>query len=384
MIASHPPMSHSAAPSAPHLQTLSYEQAGVNYDLIDPLKLQAQRAAASTAANLQAHGFSEVTASRGESAYVVDVGPFYLASIVECLGSKALVADEMKALTGRSFYAGIAQDTIAMAINDLITVGATPLVVQAYWAAGGSDWFSDAQRAQALVEGWKAACDTCGVSWGGGETPALAGIVESGRIDLAASCTGIINPKQRLSVGDKLGAGDAIVLLASSGIHANGLSLARKLVERLPQGYLTEVEPGLSYGEALLAPTQLYSPVTEALYRAGISPHYCANITGHGWRKLLRHPGRFTYRIHTVPPVTPVLKFIQTHAQQDDQEAYSTLNMGAGFALFVPATDAARTVEVAQAQGISAWVAGQVEEGPKRLLIEPLGIEFGEDALQLR
>ncbi len=377
-------MSHSAAPSAPHLQTLSYEQAGVNYDLIDPLKLQAQRAAASTAANLQAHGFSEVTASRGESAYVVDVGPFYLASIVECLGSKALVADEMKALTGRSFYAGIAQDTIAMAINDLITVGATPLVVQAYWAAGGSDWFSDAQRAQALVEGWKAACDTCGVSWGGGETPALAGIVESGRIDLAASCTGIINPKQRLSVGDKLGAGDAIVLLASSGIHANGLSLARKLVERLPQGYLTEVEPGLSYGEALLAPTQLYSPVTEALYRAGISPHYCANITGHGWRKLLRHPGRFTYRIHTVPPVTPVLKFIQTHAQQDDQEAYSTLNMGAGFALFVPATDAARTVEVAQAQGISAWVAGQVEEGPKRLLIEPLGIEFGEDALQLR
>jgi phosphoribosylformylglycinamidine cyclo-ligase len=384
MFAPHPPMSHSAPPSPTATQTLSYEQAGVNYDLIDPLKLQAQRAAASTAVNLQAHGFTEVAASRGESAYVVDVGPFYLASIVECLGSKALVADEMKALTGRSFYAGIAQDTIAMAINDLITVGATPLVVQAYWAAGGSDWFSDAQRAQALVEGWKAACDTCGVSWGGGETPALAGIVEGGRIDLAASCTGIINPKQRLSVGDKLGAGDAIVLLASSGIHANGLSLARKLVERLPRGYLTEVEPGLSYGEALLAPTLLYSPVTEALARAGISPHYCANITGHGWRKLLRHPGRFTYRIHTVPPVNPVLKFIQTHAQQDDQEAYSTLNMGAGFALFVPAHEAARTVEVARAQGIAAWVAGQVEEGPKRLLIEPVGVEFGEDALQLR
>ena len=87
------------------------------------------------------------SASRGESAYVVDVGPFYLASIVECLGSKAMVADAMQALTGRSHYAAIAQDTIAMAVNDLITVGATPLVVQAYWAAGGSEWFADAGRA---------------------------------------------------------------------------------------------------------------------------------------------------------------------------------------------------------------------------------------------
>ncbi|MDC8784352.1 AIR synthase-related protein [Roseateles koreensis] len=370
------------APSSP--DTLSYEQAGVNYDLIDPLKISAQRAAAATGAHLAGHGFSEVLASRGESAYVVDVGPFYIASIVECLGTKTLVADEMRQLTGKSYYDGIAQDTIAMAINDLITVGATPLVVQAYWAAGGSDWFGDKQRAQSLVEGWKRACDVCAVAWGGGETPALAGIVESGRIDLAASCTGLINPKERLSVGDKLGAGDAIVLLASSGIHANGLSLARKLVERLPQGYLTEIEPGLTYGDALLAPTVLYSPVTEALFKAGIQPHYCANITGHGWRKLLRHPGQFTYRIHTVPPVTPVLKFMQEHARQDDREAYSTLNMGAGFAIFVPAADAARTVEVAKACGIDAWVAGQLEAGEKQLLIEPLNIRFSDDDLQLR
>ena len=373
-------------PAAPTEQstTLSYEQAGVNYDLIDPLKVAAQRAAAATGSHLATHGFTEVAASRGESAYVVDVGPFYIASIVECLGSKALVADEMKQLTGKSWYDSIAQDTIAMAINDLITVGATPLVVQAYWAAGGSDWFSDAQRAQALVAGWKRACDTCKVAWGGGETPALAGIVADGRIDLAASCTGIINPKERLSVGDKLAPGDAIVLLASSGIHANGLSLARKLVERLPKGYLTEVSPGLSYGEALLAPTVLYSPVTEALYAAAITPHYCANITGHGWRKLLRHPAAHTYRIHTVPAVTPVLKFIQEHAKQDDKEAYSTLNMGAGFALFVKQEDAQRTVEIAKAQGIDAVVAGQIEAGPKKLVIEPLGIEFGDDALQLR
>jgi phosphoribosylformylglycinamidine cyclo-ligase len=370
--------------TSPPSTPLTYDQAGVDYAQIDPLKVAAQRAAASTATQLAAHGFAEVAASRGESAYVVDVGPFYLASIVECLGSKALVADEMARLTGKSYYAQIAQDTIAMAVNDLITVGATPLVVQAYWAAGGSDWFGDAERAQALVAGWKAACETCGVAWGGGETPALAGIVEAGRIDLAASCTGLVNPKQRLSLGDRLQAGDAIVLLASSGIHANGLSLARKLLDRLPRGYLSEVAPGSTYGDALLAPTTLYSPVTEALWQAGITPHYCANITGHGWRKLLRHPAAFTYRITQIPPVPPVLRFMQQQAQLDDREAYGTLNMGAGFALFVAAADAERCVEVARAQGIDALLAGHVEAGPKRLLVQPLGLQWGGADLHLR
>lgn len=363
---------------------LTYDQAGVNYDLIDPLKIAAQRAAAATGTHLGGHGFSEVGASRGESAYVVDVGPMYLASIVECLGTKPLVADDMARLTGKSYYDGIAQDTIAMAVNDLITVGATPLVVQAYWAAGGSDWFNDAQRSQALVAGWKKACDTCQVAWGGGETPALAGIVADGRVDLASSCTGIISPKSRLSVGDKLGAGDAIVFLAASGIHANGLSLARKLAERLPQGYLTDIGNGQSYGEALLVPTTLYSPVTEALAKAGITPHYCANVTGHGWRKLMRHPKALTYRITAVPPKTAVLDFMQRECQLDDHEAYGTLNMGAGFALYLAADQAERAVEISRGLGIDAWVAGRVEDGPKRVVIEPLNVTFDGDELQLR
>src|ERR1700729_2787300 len=92
-------------PADPH--ALSYGGSGVDYDRIDPLKVAAQRAAATTAVHLDARGFSEVQASRGESAYVVDVGPFYLASIVECLGSKALVADAMAELTGKSYYQGI-------------------------------------------------------------------------------------------------------------------------------------------------------------------------------------------------------------------------------------------------------------------------------------
>lgn len=364
---------------------LTYEQSGVDYDRIDPLKVAAQRAAASTASQLALHGFSELQGSRGESAYVIDIGPFFLASIVECLGTKALIADEMARLTGTSRFGAIAQDTIAMAVNDLITVGATPLVVQAYWAAGGSDWFDDGERSRALVEGWKRACEVCGVAWGGGETPALAGVVEAGRIDLAASCTGLVNPKQRLSLGDALAPGDAIVLLASSGIHANGVSLARKLATTLPQGYMTPIDAaGTRYGDALLAPTTLYSPVTEALWRAGVSVHYSVNVTGHGWRKLLRHAKALTYRITQLPPVPPVLAFIAREAGHDAREAYSTLNMGAGFALFVAAADAQRTVEVARAQGVEAWISGCVEAGRKELVIEPLNLRFADADLKLR
>jgi phosphoribosylformylglycinamidine cyclo-ligase len=365
-------------------EPLTYQQAGVDYARIDPLKILAQQAAAATAPNLARHGLAEVAASRGESAYVVDCGEFYLASITECLGTKALVADAMRAVTGRSYYDRIAQDTLAMAINDIITVGATPVSVHAYWAAGGSDWFDDEARARDLVAGWRAACDACGVAWGGGETPALAGVVAEGRIDLAASCVGLVRPKSRLTLGEKLAAGDAIVLLASSGIHANGVSLARKLAERVAGGFGAELDDGALYGDALLAPTTLYSPVTEALAAASIVPHYSANITGHGWRKLMRHPGSFTYRIHTLPPVPPVLRFIEKQAGIDKREAYGSLNMGAGFALYVDRADAKRVVEIAAAHGVRAWTAGEVEAGPRSVVIEPLGLTFAAGELHVR
>ncbi|MEP6610118.1 MAG: AIR synthase-related protein [Burkholderiaceae bacterium] len=368
--------------------SLDYKKAGVDYAQIDPVKVLAQRTAAETAHNLAQHGLAEVSASRGESAYVVDCGDFYIASITECLGTKALVADAMRALpgnnTGRTYYDSIAQDTLAMAINDIITVGATPVSVHAYWAAGGSEWFADQARARDLVEGWKIACDRCGVSWGGGETPALAGVVEAGRADLAASCVGIVRPKSRLTLGDALSEGDAIVLLASSGIHANGISLARKLAERLPQGYATRLDDGAFFGDRLLTPTLLYSPVTAALAASGIVPHYCVNITGHGWRKLMRHRGAFTYRIDALPAVPPVLRFIQQRAGIDDREAYGNLNMGAGFAVFVRNTDAQRTLDVARRVGVDAIVAGRVESGPKQILIEPLKLTFTADDLHVR
>jgi phosphoribosylformylglycinamidine cyclo-ligase len=112
--------------------------------------------------------------------------------------------------------------------------------------------------------------------------------------------------------------------------------------------------------------------------------HYASNITGHGWRKLLRHPRPLRYRVHTLPDVPPVLSFIQRHCGQDDREAYGTLNMGAGFALFVPPQQAERTVEVAAGHGVVAIVAGEVQAGDKELLIEPLGLRFAADELRLR
>ena len=93
---------------------------------------------------------------------------------------------------------------------------------------------------------------------------------------------------------------------------------------------------------------------------------------------------QLTYRITQVPPVPPVLDFIAREADHDAREAYSTLNMGAGFALFVAAADAERTVQVARAAGVEAWVAGAVEEGPKQLFIEPLDVHFSGESLQLR
>jgi len=363
---------------------IDYSSAGVDYHRIDALKIRAQQAALSTARHLAARGHHELERSRGESAYVIEAGGILIASVTECLGTKSLVADAVRPISGRTHYDTLAQDTIAMAVNDLVTVGATPLAVQAYWAAGSSDWFADRERMEDLVRGWQRACDACRVSWGGGETPALNGVVAAGRVDLAASSFGIVPSRERLMLGEQLRAGDAIVLLAASGIHANGVSLARKLAERLPEGYATRLADGRSLGEALLDPTVLYVPVLEAVWAAGVIPHYAVNITGHGWRKLMRHPGSFTYRLMQAPPVPGVLEFLTRELPLEPREAYSSLNMGAGFALFVAPEQADATVRAARSAGVGAWRAGAVEAGPRRVVIDPLGIVYETDDLQLR
>jgi phosphoribosylformylglycinamidine cyclo-ligase len=360
---------------------LTYTKSGVDYSKIDPLKVMAQKAAKKTAKNLAP--FKEITQSRGESAHVFEVGDFYIASITECLGTKSLVADEVRKITGKTYYDRIAQDTIAMAVNDIITVGARPLTIHAYWAAGGSDWFSDEKKMHDLVTGWKKACGIAGAVWAGGETPSLSGIIERGAIDLAASCVGIVEPKSRLTLGKKLKEGDAIVLFESSGIHANGVTLARALAHKLDKGYRSDIE-GTIYGEALLSPTIIYSQVTEALFKEGVNIHYMSNITGHGWRKIMRHPSSFTYRITQIPPAPPVLRFIVRKAGIGMKDAYGTFNMGAGFAVFVAGEDALKVAKIAGKKGLKAYVCGVVSRGEKRIVIEPLGITFEGETLKVR
>ena len=305
---------------------LTYKQSGVNYKTIDYLKRIAQVAGKNTIKNLP-ENYKEVSASRGESAHVVDAGEYYFASVIEGLGTKSLVADEMYKLTGKTYYDNVAYDTVAMIVNDLITVGAKPLTLMAYFAAGSSDWFKDKKRADNLVTGWTKASNDSGVVWGGGETPVLSKIINKDSIDLAGSCFGIINPKKNLCLGDRLQAGDRIVLFESSGIHANGLTLARKIAENLPEGYLTKIDEGKTYGEVLLTPTIIYAKLIEDLLINNINIHYMVNVTGHGWRKLMRHKKKLTYRITDLPPVPEVLQFIVEQGKLDNKEAYGNFNI---------------------------------------------------------
>jgi phosphoribosylformylglycinamidine cyclo-ligase len=134
---------------------LTYAAAGVDYHRMDALKLTAQKAARQTGTNASGNGMVEVETSRGESAYVMNVRGQLIASITECLGTKALVADDMRLHSGRSHYDTIAQDTVAAALNDLVSVGATPVSIHAYWSTGNSEWFSDEERTGDLVQGGK-------------------------------------------------------------------------------------------------------------------------------------------------------------------------------------------------------------------------------------
>lgn len=364
---------------------LTYDSIGVKYELMDPFKKMAQAAAKTTSSNLKKFSMNEVEESRGESAYVWDEGDSFKSFVVEGLGTKNLIADEMAKLIGKSFYDQIAQDTVAMIVNDLIVVGAAPQVVNAYFAVGSSNWFLNQQRAKDLVDGWAKACNLSGAVWGGGETPTLKGIVDPETIDLAGSAIGIIRPKERLVTGEKLTAGDTILIIESSGIHANGLTLARTIASNLKDGYLTKLEDGSTYGEALLTPTHIYAKVISDLFDNGVDIHYMVNITGHGWRKLMRANKKLSYVINKIPEVSPLFKFIQEKSKNSDEEMYGNFNMGAGFAIYMPQ----KFVELAQKiikeqYNLESWQAGTVEEGPKQVVIKPKNINYKSETLGVR
>ncbi len=177
--------------------------------------------------------------------------------------------------------------------------------------------------------------------------------------------------------------GDVIIFLESSGVHANGLTLARKIAEKLPDGYATPLSDGTAYGEALLCPTPIYVPVVRDFSTTEV--HYAVNVTGHGWRKLMRARQPFEYVIHTLPQQLPIFDFIQTHGPVDEREMYSNYNMGAGFALFVNRDCVDEVLAHVQSLGFRAHQAGSIRASQqKRVIIEPKSIVFEADTLQVR
>lgn len=364
---------------------LSYEKSGVNYDRLDAFKRACQRAASPTADVLAAHGLSEPAGIRGESAYLLESPDEYLAHVEEGLGTKNLIADAMGKLTGKTWYKAIGIDTVATIVNDLATTGALPISVAMHAAVGDAEWFADAPRAEALAEGFAEACRSAGAVWGGGETPTLRGIVSPETIVLAGSAIGRIRPKHLRITGD-VQAGDAIVMVASSGVQTNGLTLCRALADRLPEGYLTKMRDGRSFGEALLDPSVIYVRLIAELQKARIRPHYAAHVTGHGWRKLMRLEEPFVYRIDSVRAPHPVFEFISEHGPVDLREAYATFNMGVGFALYLAPADVSKCLKIAANAGYDAWEAGAVYRDGNRKAVEiaPLGIQFDAETLQVR
>jgi phosphoribosylformylglycinamidine cyclo-ligase len=367
------------------MPALSYEQSGVRYDALDAFKRACQREAATTTGALGALGFSEPRGVRGESAYLIETPDGYLAHVEEGLGTKNLVADAMAERTGRSYYESIGIDTVATIVNDLITTGALPVSVAMHAAVGDSCWFDDQRRAQDLARGFARGCRESGAVWGGGETPALKGIVDPNTIVLAGSAVGRIAPKSNRIVGD-VRDGDAIMFLASSGVHTNGLTLCRALAQRLHDGYLTKLDDGRAYGEALLDPSVVYARYIAACQRAGLRPHYAAHVTGHGWRKLMRLDEPFVYRITEPRDPPPIFSFIMTRGPVELREMYATFNMGAGFAVYVDAAQVDSFLGVGREMGYDAWRAGTVarQGGRKAVEIAPLGITFEAESLQVR
>lgn len=358
----------------------------VDYEKIDPAKISGQRAARTTTHNLERFGFVELPASRGESSYVWDEGYWYRAGVMEGLGTKNLVADalDLKNPDASSNYRAIAQDSIAMIVNDLIVSGADPQLFWVHLAAGRSEWFSDERRIEAFNLGCAAVCNELGITWAGGESPVLPDIIEPHASEISGFVLGRIHPKHRYVPGDGLEASDAITLIGSSGIHSNGVSATRKLEERSPGIYDTVLPDRTTFGETILRPTNLYVKLVQSLLENRTKLKRLESITGHGWRKIMRAKEPYTYRMHELPPAMPIFDFLKNQLGVNDAEMFSNYNMGAGFAVFSPESEVDDIIAASAEQGFPAWDAGRVEDGPRRVIIEPKKLIFEAQSLELR
>jgi len=361
----------------------SYRDAGVDYDALDSAKRLAMLGALSTSALLGARGGRALDASRGEPAFVFELGERTLALVLEGLGTKSLIARAVLEQQGVNRFADVAYDTVAAILNDLVCVGALPLVVNAYFATGDSAWYEQRERSTALLEGWRRGCEDAGCVWGGGESPTLPGMLAGQEIELAGAAIGAMPDGVAPILGAGLADGDEIVLVASNGLHANGASLARLLAERLPQGFATPLASGGTFGEALLDPSVMYVGLVAELLRRGVQVNYLSHVTGHGLLKLMRPSAPFTYRITALPEVPPVLAFLAAETGMDAAEAYSTFNMGVGYAIYCARGHAEAVLQAAADLDLPAMLGGHVQAGPRRVVLEPLGVSYDSSRLEL-
>ncbi|MEB3302189.1 MAG: phosphoribosylformylglycinamidine cyclo-ligase [Cyanobacteriota bacterium] len=259
---------------------------------------------------------------------------------------------------------GIGIDLVAMCVNDVITCGAEPLFFLDYIATGRltPETLAD------VVEGIAQGCRLSGCALLGGETAEMPGFYAPGQYDLAGFCVGVVD-EDRLIDGREVQIGDRVVGVASSGVHSNGFSLVRRILEERQ----VPLEARLGEGESpllveLLTPTLLYSDLVKALFAAGLAPHAMAHITGGGLPENLPRclPEGAQAVVDPNAWERPALfRWLQEQGQVPESDLWHTFNLGVGFCLVVGAHQAAAVMEVCQSCGHRAWEIGRIEaSGP--------------------
>ena len=282
-----------------------------------------------------ASGIGHVELDVGFFANVIDLGHLWLAITTDGVGTKALVAQ----LAGR--YDTIGIDCVAMNVNDLICVGAKPLSLVDYLAVQEARPELIEEISIGLVEGAKVA----GVSITGGETaqiPEMLSHAGSGLgFDLAATAVGIVEPGQ-LVVGDDMGEGDVVFGVASSGVHSNGLTLARRALigphAFAPDEHVPEI--GTNLLDELLRPTHIYVPEFDALAASGVKAKAIVHITSDGFLNLTRVRSEVGYVLDRLPDPLPVFELIRRVGGVPIEEMYHVYNMGIGLCVVVSERDA--------------------------------------------
>lgn len=370
------------------------EHHSVNYDVVDPLKRYAQELASQTAPFLERLGMNEFSSSRGESSFVwkknhepsglhttlrYDTSTNTIkASTIEGIGTKNLVADIMEKVNDGHYYNNIGKCSVNAIVNDLITTGARGEVISMFLATGSAKWFGGS-KARDYLQGWKEACDEAKITWGGGESQVLEGIIKKNKVVLAGHASGDIKSLNGYMDGKKVKAGHLIFGIESNGIHTNGITNVRSLAKELPRGFATKLPSGQMFGDAILKPTHSYAPLVERILGMNLRPDYIANITGHAFQKVMRLEKDLTYRISKLPEPQEEFQFIQEKTGYTDKKMYETFNMGVGYVMFLDPKiyredDLASVVE--DRFGLKVYNLGKVEEGPRQVILEPKGIVY--------